>query len=380
MWTSTARLSYVSSRAACEQDNVVFSTDDARKICRAKLAALDHSSMTSMNAAELATWTPVALNLEASTPYIDWGDFGGLRFTEPFFDETVALWAAGNPPPRMVRTDLNALVVLDQAPSLDPSGLIFHLSRCGSTLLARLLRQIPGCVVVSEPQPVNSLLVADSAVVDEETQVQLLRLLIRALGRRRFGDERHYVVKLSSWNVRKLDLFRRAFPAAPVVWVQRNPAEVMMSLLARRPGWLQFQAEPELAGSLFDIAPDEVSTLEPTIFYVRALAALLKAARGVRAGIMPTIEYADLPEASWTTVAPLFGLSHGAEDVARMAAEARYYSKESTPRVFNRQTPDRDSIPEPIRLLAAEHLDALYRELSGRQASKPAPPRSGASQ
>ena len=37
--------------------------------------------------------------------------------------------------------------------------------------------------------------------------------LVRALGRKRFGDERHYVLKLSSWNVHALALFRRAFPA-----------------------------------------------------------------------------------------------------------------------------------------------------------------------
>jgi len=333
-----------------------------------------------MSAGELAGWTPVALNLQHPTPSIDWGDFGSLRFTEPFFEETVSRWAATNPAPQMVRTDLDALAVLDQAPSLDPSGLIFHLSRCGSTLLARLLRQVPGCLVISEPDSINSLLVADKTIVNEKTQVRLLRLLIRALGRCRFGDERHYVVKLSSWNVRKLDLFRRAFPAAPLVWVQRRPAEVMMSLLARPPQWLQLQSDPKLAGALFDIAPEEMKALEPAAFYARALAALLKAAWAQASGELPTIEYANLPEIAWTTVAPLFGLSLNARDVSRMEAEARYYSKDLSPRVFSRNILGYGAIPESIRLLAAEHLDALYSELSGRRASTLGLPRSSVSQ
>jgi hypothetical protein len=320
----------------------------------------------------------VALNLEDPTPSIDWGDFGSRRFTEPFFDETVALWAKGEPPPRMVRTDLDALVPLDQAPSLDPSGLIFHMSRCGSTLLARMLRQIPGCVVVSEPAIVNSLLIADPAIIEEDTQVELLRLLIRALGRRRFGDERHYVVKLSSWNVRKLALFKRAFPDSPVVWLQRRPCEVMQSLLAHGPGWAHWREKPEVAAAIFGIPADEVPALEPAALYARALATMLQAAQAATPGMLPTIDYADLPEASWTTVAPRFGMVPAADDIAHMQVEAKYHSKESKPRVFER--PASPQVPDSIQRLAAEQLDGPYRALSGRKAATPALPRSGAAQ
>jgi len=217
--------------------------------------------MTTINTAELAQWVPVSLDLKAQTPSIEWGDFGDRRFTEPFFDDSVARWAAQNPPPRAVRTDLDALAMLDQAPSLDPNGMIFHLSRSGSTLLARLFRQLPGCVVVSEPEILNDLLLADPEMVDEETHVELVRLLVRALGRRRLGDEQYYVVKLSSWNVLKFHLFRRAFPSSRAVWVQRTPAEIIVSLLARPPAWLHARdVDPALAGSLFGISSDEVTS------------------------------------------------------------------------------------------------------------------------
>jgi hypothetical protein len=334
--------------------------------------------MTVVSAAELASWIPVALNLEEPIPSIDWGDFGSRRFIEPFFDETVALWAAEEPSPPVVRTALDALVTLDGAPSLDPSGLIFHISRCGSTLLARLLRQIPGCVVVSEPDIVNALLIADPAVIDDDTRVRMLRLLIRALGRQRFGDERNYVLKLSSWNIRKLELFNRAFPESRVVWLQRQPAEVMQSLLAHSPDWLHWREKPEVAATIFQIPVEEVPTLDPIGFCARALAALLQAAQTATLGMMSTIDYSELPDASWTTVAPHFGMSPGADDIARMHAEARYHSKELTARVFERNSAGQ--IPESIRQLAAERLDGLYQILIGRKAATLAPPRSGAAQ
>jgi hypothetical protein len=334
--------------------------------------------MTTIAAAELASWTPVALNLTLPSPSIDWGDFGGRRFAEPFFEDTVALWASNHPPPRVVSTDLDALVVLDQAPSLDPSGFIFHMSRCGSTLVTRLLQQLPGCVVVAEPKIVNDLLLADPGLFDEETRVRLLRLLVRALGRRRFGDDSHFVMKLSSWNVCKLDLFRRAFPPTPSVWLQRRPAEVMASLVAHDPGWRDLRSDRALAEALFNTAADEIAALEPPQVYAAVLRALLCAAQGAPAGLMRTIDYSELPAAVWATMAPLFGLAPTGEQIASMQAQSRYHSKAATPRRFEPQQ-DADRVSRSIRLLAAAQLDALYWGLSGRTASTPNLRQSGVS-
>jgi hypothetical protein len=334
-------------------------------------------AMADMNAAQLATWVPLALNLTEATPSIDWGDLGSRRFGEPMLQDTIARWAAEEPSAPVVRTDLAALVALDQAPSLDPSGLIFHSSRCGSTLLARSLRQIPGCVVVSEPDIVNSLLLADPAIIDDKTRVQMLRLLLRALGRRRLGDERHYVVKLSSWNVCRLDLFRQAFPDSPMIWLQRRPAEVLRSLLAHGPAWLHWREKPDVAAAIFGIAGAKLPALEPAAFYARALVAIFQAAQAAP-GAMATIDHADLPDAGWSTVAPRFGMAPDADDIARMQADSRYDSKDLKPRLFERQAAE--PISESLERLVAGQLDGLYRALSGRKAATPAPPRSGAAQ
>ncbi len=241
--------------------------------------------------AELALWTPVALSVGERGVAIDWGDLGGIRFTEPFFQQTVERWAGGDPRP-LVRTGFDALGALDAAPSLDPSGLIFHLSRCGSTLLSRLLGTVPGTLVVSEPAPVNALLLAPQP--DPAAAARLLRLMVRALGRRRFGDEHRLVLKLSSWNVRRLDLFRAAFPAAPAIWLQREPAAIAASLLARPPGWLGLWQDPA-ARTMFGLDRAPASSAE---FCVAALASLFAAARAIDGRVLH-LDYADLPAAAW---------------------------------------------------------------------------------
>ncbi len=283
-----------------------------------------------MDPSALAAWTPVAVNF--GPPSIDWGDLRGLRFAEPFFQQTVERWAGGDPRP-LARTDFATLALLDAAPSLDPAALVFHLSRCGSTLVSRLLSTAPDTLVIAEPGPVNTLLMAGQNKFDEETMVAALRALVRALGRKRFGDERHYVLKLSSWNVRRIDLFRRSFPRTPIIWVQREPAEVLASLLADPPGWAKLRAHPEAAQAVLGVAPGTAMEDEAS-FFLRALEAMLESVAAIDGGSVLAIDYRDLPRDIWTKLAPFIGLELAAADIARMEAEARLDSKSATPRPF----------------------------------------------
>ena len=151
-----------------------------------------------MSLPDLTRWTPFALNLGNTESSIDWCDMTGERYSEPFFEETVSRLAKGINARPVVRTPLSMLYELDKEPSLEPCGIVFHMGRCGSTLLARQLGLVSGVVSVREPQIINTLLGANSELIDSSSQAQILRLLARALGRVRFGDERYFVLKLSS--------------------------------------------------------------------------------------------------------------------------------------------------------------------------------------
>ena len=211
-----------------------------------------------MELAELARWTPIRFDLSGPVPTVDWADLSEERFVEPFFDQTVARWASGPRARPLVRTGLEALVILDNEPSLEPAGMIFHLSRCGSTLVSRMLGTLPGTVVISEPSPLNALLGLDPGRVSEAMLVRSVRLLVRALGRCRHGDEHHLVLKCTSWNIRRREILAAAFPETPWAWVQRDPAHVLASLLAKPPGWLGLQAVPPRTARLFGLDPQAV--------------------------------------------------------------------------------------------------------------------------
>ncbi|SOX56705.1 hypothetical protein MAAFP003_5413 [Mycobacterium ahvazicum] len=326
-----------------------------------------------MGRTELADWTPVRLDFSGPAPAVWWADLSAERFTDPFFDQTVARWESGPTARPLVRTGLDELESLDGAASLDPAGMIFHLSRCGSTLVSRLLGTQLGLVVVAEPSPLNSLLGLDPAHIDPADLVKTVRLLVRALGRRH-GDECRFVLKCTSWNILRREVLAAAFPETPWIWVQRDPARVLASLLAEPPGWLQPPADLVKAAQLFKIDPTLVPTMEHAEFASRALAAMLEAAATQPAGRL-VLDYADLPDAVWTRAAPHFGLQTGAGAIERMAEQSRFYSKDPTPRPFT-GAEDRP-VSGPTREIAERFAGPGYRGLNSLDLTRAALPRDG---
>lgn len=126
----------------------------------------------------------------------------------------------------------------------------------------------------------------------------------------------------------------------------------MASLLARPPEWR------------VDVPPGIAATPEPPEFYARALARLLQAAYGAPAGAMSTVDYSDLPDAVWTTIAPMFGLAPSADEIALMAAQAHYYSKDAGSHPYERRPAAAPGVSNP-------ELEPLYRALSSRAVSRP---------
>ena len=318
-----------------------------------------------MEIADLARWTPVRLDFSGATPAIDWADLSAERFAEPFFDQTVARWATSPAAQPLVRTGLDAFLALDSEPSLDPAGMIFHLSRCGSTLVSRLLGALPGVVAVAEPSPLNALLGLDPDRVDGAALVQMVRLLVRALGRRRHGDERHLVLKCTSWNIRRQEILTAAFPDTPWVWVQRDPARVVASLLANPPGWLGLGAVPTQTALRFGVDPAALPTMTRPEFAARALGAMLLSA-AASPGRRICVDHADLPAAVWDRVAAHFGIEIDATAIERMTEQSRYYSKDIESQPFSGDLSEPRPVTDEMADAARRFAEPGYRLLAAR--------------
>ena len=251
-------------------------------------------------------WLPVRIGqLDAM---IDWAYFGERPFTAPFFEQSV-LNAQYTPLNAFVqcRTHLRDLPRWTQEHAcLAPNGFIFHMSRCGSTLVARMLASDPENIVISEASPIDvaiQILLA-SPQLSRETRAVLLRAVILALGHKRTPRQSRYFIKLDYWHTRAMALFRDAFPDVPWIFLYRDPAEVLASQVLA-PG--RQTAATELFPASFGLRDED--RYPPNRYTAAVLASICEGAldgRALGGGLM--INYNQLPEALWTTILPHFGL------------------------------------------------------------------------
>jgi hypothetical protein len=119
---------------------------------------------------------------------------------------------------------------------LNLKGVVFHESRCGSTLAANTMMAMNPVKhrVYSESSPPIAAIKACGELYEDcsvEASANLLRDVIYMMGRSNDPNEENLFFKFQSITTRNMDTFRKAFPETPWIYLYREPVEVMMSQL-----------------------------------------------------------------------------------------------------------------------------------------------------
>lgn len=332
-----------------------------------------------VSGAALAGWTPVRVWWDGTDPVVDWCNTTGIDFTDPFFDDTVR--RCFQDPFRLLfrrETSMDDLVrLMADRPGLTPSGFIFHLSRCGSTLVTQMLAAAPSTLVASEPGPLGTVLdgpppsgpgldgpISRPGIPDEQ-RVAWLRAMVHALGETRRPGQRHFVIKFDAWAVLHLPLIRQAFPATPWVFLYRDPVEVLVSQLGHRgfhmvPGCLPAAL---LGVSQHDL--DAISGPDYPHFVLGRLCQAVLSAQDADGGAL--VNYEQLSDAVPDLIAPLFGISLTPEERVAMRAVSGRNAKNPCLAFESDQQAKQDRAGEDLRARAEHWVQPLYRALEARR-------------
>jgi hypothetical protein len=192
---------------------------------------------------------PLGIDFTCEPPQVRWQPWDGSRLTEPFFDDAVARVRrdAGRPLP-VETTPLAAWAA--SPPLVEPAAVIFHVSRCGSTLLSQMLAALPGTLVISEAPVFDDILRGrrgDPAISDVLRE-RWLQHGAAAFAASQAVAPARVVIKLDCWHIFELERIRRTFPNTPLLFVYREPLEVLASLATR----------PSLTLVRDTVAPEEI--------------------------------------------------------------------------------------------------------------------------
>jgi len=315
-------------------------------------------------------WAPIRVYEQNGELWVDWCWLGTKRFSDPFFEMTIARCMQDSFAVLFRRqTPLSELQEwIEQTPGLAPSGFIFHFSRCGSTLVSQMLAALPQNVVISEAGPIDAILRPRVDPADQEEKIARLRAIVGSLGQSRAGGESQYFIKFDAWHMCEWPLIRRAFPDVPWIFVYRDPVEVLVSQLRNPGGWtIPGVLNP---GPTVGLPMAEVVSMPRDQYCARVLASIARAALDAvndpdGGGLL--VDYRDLPEGGWTSVAQHFGMKPSQADIETMREASGYDAKVPGLSFTPDSESKRRSASPRLAQMADEWLMPLYQELERKR-------------
>ena len=300
---------------------------------------------------EETTLVPIAVDLR--TQRFEFLDLGDATFREPFLSDTIDRVRADKPTSLNFEVDFDDFERAAKRYQRAPDGFIFHVGRCGSTLLCNMLSESGEHLLMKEPEVVNELLAAWRRSPDENSRAKIedllaatIRYLLGSTGPIRVANYR--VLKFAAWNVCLARIIIRLFSATPAVFVYRSPLETVASLLFQPPQWFDLIERPRFIQSSFFPTMREVpaeTPLSPTTLFAHAWRSAADAALALPSERLCLIEYGELVRDAKDVIGRVlkhFGHSVDPSSLEVMAATRANYAKDPFWRVpFNPQAEHR---------------------------------------
>ncbi|MCC5669942.1 sulfotransferase [Nostoc sp. CHAB 5784] len=306
---------------------------------------------------KLKGWTPIRLNLSPKSQSVAWLDLGQVSFTDAGLIETIyRSWQLQNKP-QPIWTKLDVLTALkDVSQGLKPKGFIFNISKCGSTLLSKMLSSLPRNLIISEPgtivQAMEYSFRADNDSFSDSSRIELLEGFVNALGQPRLGIEENYIIRLHPRNTLDLPFIRKVFPEVPWIFLYRDPAEVIISNIINPPEFVTAKTKapylvrqkinssaiditrmspehPHLVKQMLELSASDIARMSTEEYQARGLGILLQIAVQNMDNNALVINYEQLlSESCLCQVLDFFKIKVSDDELANMSAQKQFYSKE----------------------------------------------------
>ena len=306
-----------------------------------------------------AGWLPIAFVRNEHGVFADCRPINLYQCQEPFFDQDVAA-CVQKPFPMVVRSFVQIERLGDYAtPDAQPAGIIFHSSRCGSTLISRMLQRPPRYRAVSEA-PVLKLLLKYIQSWSIEQQIAAVRGLFGLFCRTSDAAPAQTFFKLESLSTLDIALIQQAFPATPWIFLYRDPLETLVSLAEKPYGDLQNRLDLlRYVGVDFETASGW--SIPETA--ARCLGLIYGAGRQYMNAQGLLINYRDLAQTLFTRLPEHFRLEWSNLDRAHLRRLQQFHAKEPQFYFDNDTERKQRTVTSELRAAAQEWAMTAYQDL-----------------
>lgn len=317
-----------------------------------------------MKIEDFRDWSPLRIYENDGRFFVDWIFLGRERFIEPFFEDTMQILL--HEPFNLAfrhQTPIDFLgEIYEKSRGVAPKGFIFHVSRCGSTLVSQMLASLEKNIVISEASVIDKIVRANAS---DEQKAVWLRWIVNALAQKRFGTEENFFVKFDSWGVLDLPLIEKAFPEVRWIFMYRNPIEVIVSNL-RQPG------AQMIPGAVEKIFPQmnlfEILQFSIEERFARTIAAFCQSAiENANSKPGKFINYNQLPDAVTADICEHFGVPFSAKEIETMRNSSKFNAKTPQQKFSPDSVKKRKEANEKVIYFAEKFVQPLYERLENHR-------------
>jgi hypothetical protein len=190
-----------------------------------EIALLNQTPIETLAASLVGIWLPY--RYQPKRQLINWLiPFG--HATEPFQDEYIVR-CRQQLINQIIQPCTSSKFALRQAENLvdvKPAGFIFHLSRCGSTLISGCLSEPDSTCVFSESPLLTELLLDNKLSTVQQKKFLCSFINLQAAA---FQNRPQLIIKWNAWDIFRFEIIRELYPQVTVIFLVRDPIEILAS-------------------------------------------------------------------------------------------------------------------------------------------------------
>jgi hypothetical protein len=319
---------------------------------------------------ELKNWLPYKLVQEEGLLRFYWFNTYGAPFIEPFFEETISICRTKEQRNLLHPAVSDCRIMLDWAAAYDdikPSAIIFHISRCGSTLISQMLAASDDHIVLAEVPVFDDILRLPFKVpgIDEAESSGLYNAALKYHASSVLSNEtdrkkaKHVFIKTDSWHLCFYNQLRALFPSVPFILMYRTPDEVFRSH-RKQPGMQAVNGliEPRI----FGIKGGENAEMSADVYLARVLENYLSSTIKIIANdqLCLPVNYNEGAREILAKISSFVNLNIPEAELKKMHQRSLFHSKKPNERFHEVEI---KNIPSCL-----VHAMELYRHLENKRA------------
>lgn len=211
----------------------------------------------------LKNWIPYTFDNQSADDICKWMYLGDKEFHEPFFDSTLRECKALPINQSRYHPTGTLDVLIEWATQIEviqPTAFIFHISRCGSTLVSQLLGLLKTNLILSEVPFIDDLLRYNFK--NNHSSLKFVKSGIDFYCAKRTPYLENVFIKCDSWHIHFYEELRLLYPTTPFFLLYHKPDRVIQSHQKIRgmhavPGLIDLEIFNLKQEEIFGISQDE---------------------------------------------------------------------------------------------------------------------------